>query len=303
MGITIKLKRGTSASCNSYTGSAGELVYDTTNNILRLHNGTKAGGYQLWNSDTIDGRYLKLTGGTLNGGLLVGPNGSDSEGGQIGLKPGTDSDYGVWIDTTAGNFRVFGMTNPGSVFAINPQTDVISYNGKHLIRSINNTTADSTGNVSLSLNYLPLTGGELSGPLKFTKTGETTTIIRGSSDDSEFDMYGGASGGARIALNGINRTNYAGQFIISANTSDQTSTLHGYPNGTLNWNGRNIALKDECLQLSGGRMTGALNYANSTWNYLGDDVYFGDHDIAGAFCLKGANGTTKIVFYKQDESA
>ena len=210
MSITIKLKRGTSASCNSYTGSAGELVYDTTNNILRLHNGTKTGGYQLWNSDTIDGRYLKLSGGTLNGGLLVGPNGSDSEGGQIGLKPGTDSDYGIWVDTTAGNFRVFGMTNPGSVFVINPQTDVISYNGKHLVRSINNTTADSTGNVTLSLNYLPLTGG---------------------------------------------------------------------------------------------RMTGALNYANDTWNLLGDDVYFGDHNIGGGFCLKGANNTTKLVFYKQDESA
>ena len=43
-------------------------------------------------------------------------------------------------------------------------------------------------------------------------------------------------------------------------------------------------------------MTGALNYANNTWNTLGDDVAFGDQNIAGGFVLQGLNGATNITF-------
>lgn len=49
------------------------------------------------------------------------------------------------------------------------------------------------------------------------------------------------------------------------------------------------------LPKSGGTMTGALNFANSTWNTVGDDSYMGDHDIGGTFCIKGANGETGIA--------
>ena len=49
------------------------------------------------------------------------------------------------------------------------------------------------------------------------------------------------------------------------------------------------------LPKSGGTMTGALNFANSTWNTVGDDSYMGDHDISGTFCIKGANGETGIA--------
>ena len=53
------------------------------------------------------------------------------------------------------------------------------------------------------------------------------------------------------------------------------------------------------LPLSGGTMTGALNFKNSTWNLVGDDVYIGDHDVAGSFGIKGANGQTNIGFVNQ----
>lgn len=56
------------------------------------------------------------------------------------------------------------------------------------------------------------------------------------------------------------------------------------------------------LKLSGGQMTGALKLANSKLNLVGDDCYFGDQDIEGAFCLKGANGTTNLTFIKNDDT-
>ena len=57
------------------------------------------------------------------------------------------------------------------------------------------------------------------------------------------------------------------------------------------------------LKLSGGSLTGALNLANNTLNLAGDDCYFGDQDIAGGFCLKGANGTTNLTLINKDNVA
>lgn len=58
-------------------------------------------------------------------------------------------------------------------------------------------------------------------------------------------------------------------------------------------NGANIA--NTYLKKSGGNMNGPLNFANGTWNLVGDDSYMGDHNIAGTFCVKGANGETGIA--------
>lgn len=57
------------------------------------------------------------------------------------------------------------------------------------------------------------------------------------------------------------------------------------------------------LKLSGGTMTGALNFTNSTLNLMGDDAYIGDQNQAGCICIKGANGTTGLCFIQNDASA
>ncbi len=54
------------------------------------------------------------------------------------------------------------------------------------------------------------------------------------------------------------------------------------------------------LKLSGGTMTGALNFKNNTWNALGDDVAIGDHDKTGSLGIKGLNGSPKATFVKSD---
>ena len=46
------------------------------------------------------------------------------------------------------------------------------------------------------------------------------------------------------------------------------------------------------LPLSGGTMTGALNFANNTWNKVGDDAYMGDCNVAGMIGIKGSNAAT-----------
>ena len=53
------------------------------------------------------------------------------------------------------------------------------------------------------------------------------------------------------------------------------------------------------LPLSGGTMTGALNFNNNTWNLVGDDVYIGDYNQGGSLGIKGKNGQTNIGFVNQ----
>lgn len=43
------------------------------------------------------------------------------------------------------------------------------------------------------------------------------------------------------------------------------------------------------LKKSGDTMTGALNFANNTWNKVGDDAYMGNCNVAGMIGIKGSN--------------
>lgn len=63
-------------------------------------------------------------------------------------------------------------------------------------------------------------------------------------------------------------------------------------------NGANIA--NTYLKRSVGYMEGPLNFANGTWNLVGDDSYMGDIDISGTLGIKGANGETGIALVAQN---
>ena len=43
----IQLRRGSAAENDAFTGAEGEITMDTTNNTLRVHDGTTAGGIKL----------------------------------------------------------------------------------------------------------------------------------------------------------------------------------------------------------------------------------------------------------------
>lgn len=59
---------------------------------------------------------------------------------------------------------------------------------------------------------------------------------------------------------------------------------------------------DSFIEKSGDTMTGALNFANNTWNRVGDNVYIGDHNIANYLCIKANSGTTAgINFFNSSD--
>lgn len=57
------------------------------------------------------------------------------------------------------------------------------------------------------------------------------------------------------------------------------------------------------LPVSGGTMSGALNFANGTWNHVGDDVQIGDHNTSGSFYIQGLNGATNIKLKKKGDTS
>ena len=47
MSIQVKLRRGTANQHSTFTGATGEVTVDLTNDTLRVHDGSKAGGHRL----------------------------------------------------------------------------------------------------------------------------------------------------------------------------------------------------------------------------------------------------------------
>ena len=62
MPTEVQFRRGTTAQNNSFTGAAGELSVNTTNNSLRIHDGSTAGGFEVAKADLSN---TVGTGGTL----------------------------------------------------------------------------------------------------------------------------------------------------------------------------------------------------------------------------------------------
>jgi len=86
--ISVQLRRGTDTEHSSFTGAVGEVTVDTTNNTLRVHDNSTAGGIRLaklseaGGSGTVTsvGSGTGLTGGpiTTSGTLSIASGGVDT---------------------------------------------------------------------------------------------------------------------------------------------------------------------------------------------------------------------------------
>lgn len=89
MPTTLQFRRGTSSQNDSFTGAAGELTIDTTNDTLRIHDGATAGGFE----------SVKLTGTqniTLNAQADLRFGDSDSSNWVAFQAPATVSSNVTW---------------------------------------------------------------------------------------------------------------------------------------------------------------------------------------------------------------
>ena len=75
--------------------------------------------------------------------------------------------------------------------------------------------------------------------------------------------------------------NYAACEFSCSDTADSWSGYINTGSGAgIYWSGW-----QKVLFINGGTLTGALNFANNTWNKIGDDVQIGDANVAGTLCI------------------
>ena len=71
--IEVQFRRGTDTEHNSFTGAEGEVTVDTTNDTLRVHDGTTAGGIRLAKLSEVSGGTGTVTSVGSGTGLTGGP--------------------------------------------------------------------------------------------------------------------------------------------------------------------------------------------------------------------------------------
>ena len=100
-------------------------------------------------------------------------------------------------------------------------------------------TGGLTGNVTgLASGNLPLAGGTMSG----TVVHSNSTAIRRDVDNDSLVIEGASAynKGAYLQLYGKDSSNSAASFALVAHDGTNNPTLNGYPNGTLKWAGKEI---------------------------------------------------------------
>ena len=191
---------------------------------------------------------------------------------------------------------------------------------------------------SHSHSYLPLSGGTMSGTAVITwpdsgnwsnkNNGVTFPVIRGglswTGQSDGIQLYAVETGNDNLELylkflddnsNGLSIRNKdnAQTARIAADGTITASSFVGNLTGTASaapWSGITgkptsyppSSHTHSYLPLSGGTMSGALNFANGTWNVVGDDVAIGDMNIGGTLGIMGKNGNTSIKLVQKGAS-
>ena len=277
----IQQKHDTSENwgkATSFIPLKGEIiVYDDLGRI-KVGDGTKT----VANLKFVDEHphpYLPLTGGTIAGNLTV--SGSDGKSGKITTRQLSIEYAEINVAGTSGTGIFIAANDAETMLTI--RTDGLQFyaNKNKVIPTWTFTGISDTKGVSSTLaaslkclndNYLPLTGGTLTGDLNFSST--------------DYDMTVGTDGVDVAYTNGDGRTELRPNSIICTNSGGKTATLNA---DGLNFDKTNsiitgisdskgtssrIAVSQKCLTdnylpLSGGTLTGALTATKFTGNGSG----------------------------------
>lgn len=214
--IEVKLRRGTEAEHETtnggFTGAVGEVTVDTTNDTLRVHNGSTAGGIRLAKLSEVSGGSGTVTSVDSGTGLTGGPI---TASGTLSIATGgvgttQIADDAVTADklantaVTAGSYtntnltvdaqgRITAASNGSTVFQAkasfqgittvtrntNAETNIASVTRTGLgAYTVTFTSAVTDPVVSLGVGYLNGTYNTRNG--YFLKNGSGTTVYAGS---------------------------------------------------------------------------------------------------------------------------
>ena len=204
MPTILQLRRGTAAQNAAYTGSVGELTVDTENTILRLHDGSTAGGTAVGSSGitpTFGNVKIGVTAAgeidTSSGNLTI-----DSAGGTVTI----DDDV-----TISGSLTVSGTTTTVNSTTVNIQNAFVFEGATSDAHETTLTTIDPTGDRTIKLpnadGTIPVLAAESS--TQITATPAEINVLDGiTSTVAELNILDGVTATAAEinALDGITST-------------------------------------------------------------------------------------------------
>ena len=143
-------------------------------------------------------------------------------------------------------------------------------------------------NKKLIINYANIAGRLEGGSIA---TWGTLTNTNGYTNVATYDYgdtkgafsFAGKGGQLSLQLDGFFYQNEGRFLVLDTNNYSTYLDTRYYTETEIN-----NKLK-EYLPLIGGTMTGPLNFANGTWNSVGDDIAMGDYNAAGMLGLKSLN--------------
>ena len=146
-------------------------------------------------------------------------------------------------------------------------------------------TNDGNGN-PIASTYLPLSGGTLTGNVTFNGG---VMVGKESNSRNYKGIYESSSAPSQYSGLAFRTVSGVSTFTISVRNPDSTASyLVGENNGTLTWNGNNVALAKDVLPLSGGTMTGTITNTQSV-------LAKRDVDTANIILYAGKDNTSSYI--------
>ena len=265
---------------------SGTISWDSTNNCFHFSHG-------LYSDSFVSAKGVNDDSGSSSGGSYDRlDDWADYTANASTWVLSAKLGYGLYQDVnslksgSALNFITSGTGNVVSAISKSGTTVKVTKG----ITALTQDSADS--------RYVNVSGDTMTGTLTISTADLGTQLIinRNNAISLPAITYKNTSGIlGRIGVGGSVNGNSAGQPCFAPGTS---TTL--YP--LLHAGNYTGTLDTRYVKKAGDTMTGALNFANNTWNKVGNDVYMGDHNRANYFCLKAILGTTVgINFYNSSD--
>ena len=288
-----------------------------------------------------DDRYLRLTGGTLTGDLYINTNLYGPVRGNNPRNRYDAALYFFNCNSSTTSTYNFGLYQWNDEFQFTYRTSADNLwkgNSFTIQGSDGQVTFDKTpkvGSALISLNghthaYLPLSGGWMSGDINF---GGDNKIYWGRNTDSASISFKNDGDGDDDSYMSFVTSDNGNEYFRWSHSSGSTNTewmalrsdglrvggtkvsLEGHSHNDLYYTKTEVNNKlndksdsehnhdDRYVKKTGDTMFGALNFANGTWNLVGDDSYMGDCNISGHFGIKAANTTYPGISFFNNANA
>jgi hypothetical protein len=220
MPTQVQFRRGTTSQNNAFTGAAGEVSVDTTLNVLRIHDGSTAGGFsQVGVSATQTLTNKTLTSPTIGTSILAGGASIDvfnttattvnafGAATTLSLGAGTGTTTVNNNLTVTGNLTVSGTTTTVNSTTVNVQNAFAFEGATTDAYKTTLTTIDPTANRSISL---PNASG--------------TIVLKDTTDIFTNKTFDTAGTGNVLKINGTQVSDKTGTGKVVLDTSPSLTT-------------------------------------------------------------------------------